>query len=146
MPTGIKVEISGPLFDRGNPILKKWAARFVKVLLEIGEDRLNDVLRPRPAGVFLSVSETLLRLRPKKGQKSAGNYRRFIERKHEGLSGILWDKNIIYGPWLEGTGSRNRTTRFKGYASFRKTRDWLDKRKDKVGDALKHKIIRELTG
>lgn len=24
-----------------------------------------------------------------------------------------------YGPWLEGTGSRNLTTRFKGYHSFR---------------------------
>jgi hypothetical protein len=27
---------------------------------------------------------------------------------------------VIYGPWLEGTGSRNATTRFKGYASFRR--------------------------
>lgn len=25
----------------------------------------------------------------------------------------------MYGPWLEGTGSRNETTRFKGYFSFR---------------------------
>jgi hypothetical protein len=24
-----------------------------------------------------------------------------------------------YGPWLEGTGSRNDTTRFKGYHGFR---------------------------
>lgn len=24
-----------------------------------------------------------------------------------------------YGPWLEGTGSRNETTRFKGYHGFR---------------------------
>lgn len=30
------------------------------------------------------------------------------------------DGGIIYGPWLEGVGSRNRTTRFKGYASFRR--------------------------
>jgi hypothetical protein len=140
MPTGIKVEISGPLFDRGNPILKKWATRFVKVLLEIGEDRLNDVLRPRPAGVFLSVSEA------KKGRASKGIYRQKLKRDQDGLSGLLHDSNWIYGPWLEGTSDRNKSTRFKGYASFRKTRDWLDKRKDKVGDALKHKIIRELTG
>ena len=140
MPTGIKVEISGPLFDRGNPILKKWAARFVKVLLEIGEDRLNDVLRPRPAGVFLSVSEA------KKGRASKGNYRRNLRRNQKGLSGVIHDNNVVYGPWLEGTSSRNQTTRFKGYASFRKTGDWINKRKDKVGDALKHKIIRELTG
>ncbi|HEY0638388.1 MAG TPA: hypothetical protein VGD67_12140 [Pseudonocardiaceae bacterium] len=29
------------------------------------------------------------------------------------------DRGTIYGPWLEGTGSRNRTTSFKGYRSFR---------------------------
>lgn len=29
------------------------------------------------------------------------------------------DDMVIYGPWLEGVGSRNRTTRFKGYATFR---------------------------
>ena len=27
--------------------------------------------------------------------------------------------NAVYGPWIEGTGSRNRTTRFKGYRTFR---------------------------
>lgn len=33
---------------------------------------------------------------------------------------VVNDRGVIYGPWLEGTGSRNATTRFKGYASFRK--------------------------
>lgn len=27
--------------------------------------------------------------------------------------------NAVYGPWIEGTGSRNKTTRFKGYWTFR---------------------------
>lgn len=35
---------------------------------------------------------------------------------------VVNDRGVIYGPWLEGTGSRNATTRFKGYASFRKAR------------------------
>ncbi len=30
------------------------------------------------------------------------------------------DRGIVYGPWLEGTSSRNQTTRFKGYRSFAK--------------------------
>lgn len=30
------------------------------------------------------------------------------------------DGGVIYGPWLEGTGSRNATTRFKGYSTFRR--------------------------
>lgn len=37
-----------------------------------------------------------------------------------GNDAIVHDRGVIYGPWLEGTGSRNKTTRFKGYASFRK--------------------------
>lgn len=36
---------------------------------------------------------------------------------------VVNDRGVVYGPWLEGTGSRNRTTRFKGYASFRRARD-----------------------
>lgn len=31
----------------------------------------------------------------------------------------VWDSFVIYGPWLEGVGSRNATSRFKGYATFR---------------------------
>lgn len=30
------------------------------------------------------------------------------------------DRGIAYGPWLEGTDPRNRTTRFPGYHSFRR--------------------------
>ena len=33
----------------------------------------------------------------------------------------IHDQGVIYGPWLEGVGSRNRTTRFKGYAIYRKS-------------------------
>lgn len=33
----------------------------------------------------------------------------------------LHDNGVIYGHWLEGTGSRNPVTRFKGYWTFRYT-------------------------
>jgi len=33
---------------------------------------------------------------------------------------VVNDSDVIYGPWLEGTGSRNKTTRFKGYWIFRR--------------------------
>lgn len=29
------------------------------------------------------------------------------------------DSGVIYGPWLAGTGSRNETSRFKGYKHWR---------------------------
>ncbi|MFB4312932.1 hypothetical protein [Actinomadura sp. 21ATH] len=40
---------------------------------------------------------------------------------------VVHDRGIVYGPWLEGTSSRNRTTRFKGYAAFRRARDSVDR-------------------
>jgi hypothetical protein len=33
---------------------------------------------------------------------------------------VVHDRGIVYGPWLEGVGSRNRSTRFKGYFSLRR--------------------------
>lgn len=37
------------------------------------------------------------------------------------------DHGIIYGPWLEGTSSRNAATRFKGYSIFRRTAQMLNR-------------------
>lgn len=34
---------------------------------------------------------------------------------------VVKNTNATYGPWIEGIGSRNRTTRFKGYHTFRMT-------------------------
>lgn len=32
---------------------------------------------------------------------------------------------VVYGPWLEGVSERNRNTRFKGYATFRRAAQLL---------------------
>lgn len=36
------------------------------------------------------------------------------------------DSRVVYGPWLEGVGSRNQTTRFKGYRTFQLVGAQLD--------------------
>lgn len=46
-----------------------------------------------------------------------------VARDGDGL--VVNDRGVVYGPWLEGVSSRNRTTRFKGYASFRRAADNL---------------------
>jgi hypothetical protein len=33
---------------------------------------------------------------------------------------------VVYGPWLEGTSERNRSTRFKGYHLWRETKRTLN--------------------
>jgi hypothetical protein len=42
------------------------------------------------------------------------------------LTAIVHDTGIVYGPWLEGVGSRNATSRFKGYRHWRQTRQAID--------------------
>ena len=41
----------------------------------------------------------------------------------------IWDRDVIYGPWLEGVGSRNYPrTRFRGYATYRRKFQEIDRR------------------
>jgi hypothetical protein len=51
----------------------------------------------------------------------------FTDRVTPDLSTIS-DHGVIYGPWLEGTSSRNQSTRFKGYQTFRRTWQALGRR------------------
>ncbi len=46
-----------------------------------------------------------------------------------------------YGPWLEGTGSRNLTTRFKGYHSFRLAGQQLSAESEVIAEQVLIKYI-----
>lgn len=48
----------------------------------------------------------------------------------------IHDGKMVYGPWLEGTGSRNRTTRFKGYRTFRIITQELNKRAQIIAEQV----------
>ena len=45
-------------------------------------------------------------------------YETQIANDVDGPDRVVHDRGIVYGPWLEGTSTRNRTTRFKGYHAF----------------------------
>lgn len=56
-----------------------------------------------------------------------GYYESHIQAHPDGERWMVDDGGIVYGPWLEGTGSRNAPkTRFRGYATFRRTVQQLD--------------------
>lgn len=115
----IRAKFEGPIFSRSAKMHIDRAARsMVRKTSDLGEQRLNRMLRPRPAGVYLSVGQ---------GGNSTGHYRRNLHTNFDsaGLRALITDGKVIYGPWLEGVSSRNSRTRFKGYASFRRTADWL---------------------
>lgn len=52
-------------------------------------------------------------------RKQTPIYRFKVKAEPNAPGWMIHDQRMIYGPWLEGTGSRNRTTRFKGYRTFR---------------------------
>ena len=121
MTVEISVKTTGPLFTRAARELPRKAIEdILREAVEDGEERLAERLRPRPAGVFLSVAQAGRAV-------SKGNYRRHLQTRTKGLRATLSDGGVVYGPWLEGTSNRNNTTRFKGYRQFRKTSQWLSK-------------------
>jgi hypothetical protein len=46
----------------------------------------------------------------------------------------LSDSGVVYGPWLEGTSSRNGRSRFKGYATFRLVSQDMAKKAVQAGE------------
>lgn len=54
---------------------------------------------------------------------------------------VISDGGVVYGPWLEGTGSRNGRSRFKGYATFRKVSQEIEKQ---AGNEAEHTLGQKL--
>lgn len=55
---------------------------------------------------------------------------------------VVDDRGVIYGPWLEGVGSRNGATRFKGYHAFRNATQIVEKQ----AQALAERVIAQRIG
>lgn len=103
---GIDFSAFGPLFDgRLERAVQQGLQDAQEQVAEKGRDevrsRLRQVLR-HPTGYYSGHVQVV-----------------------SGTDPRVTDGNVVYGPWLEGTGSRNRTTRFKGYRTFRLIRQRL---------------------
>ncbi|MFC8862654.1 hypothetical protein [[Kitasatospora] papulosa] len=58
-----------------------------------------------------------------------------VERGRGGY--VVTDGGVIYGHWLEGTGSRNYpVTRFRGYSTFRRVKPLVDRDANRIGREL----------
>jgi len=120
------VRASGPLFDgRAAIAVKEYTRELEHQVAQRGEQlirtQLGHVLR-HPTGRYMSS----------------------ISVQHKFGDSVVTDSGIVYGPWLEGTGSRNRTTRFKGYATFRRMRHQLDSEAESIGNRLMHHYLRRM--
>mgnify|MGYP007127201227 CR=1 FL=1 len=116
--------VSGPLFDGR-------AEKAVSMMCDDIEAEVAD------RGLHLVQSRLNIVL-----QNPTGRYESGINVEGTGAGDVVNDGDIIYGPWLEGTGSRNRTTRFKGYSTFRQVRDVLDSQAEQVAETVVPRYVR----
>lgn len=97
----VEVNVSGPLFDGRAP----------SVFVAMADDCRREVAAQASAYVHTILNARI--------QNPTPYYETQIITQRRANSFIVHDRGIVYGPWLEGVGSRNKTTRFKGYSAFR---------------------------
>ena len=104
--------VSGPLFDgRAKAAVIRWLDASKKDVAQIAVDSLH--------------AQTMNR-----SGRATGRYQSEIVQNRVSYGDVRISDPLIYGPWLEGTSERNRSTRFKGYHLWRKAR--LKARRDSL--------------
>lgn len=71
-------------------------------------------------------------------RKWTGAYGRAMRVIHTAKQSKVGDGGKRYGTWLEGTSRRNKTTRFKGYASLKRAKAHMARGE---GKALAEKVV-----
>lgn len=110
--TDIDVELSGPFFD--DAVYVGAMRRFMSdATMDIADEGVHDI-RANLAGVL---------------KHPTGYYESKIRAQEAAFdTAVINDSDIIYGPWLEGIGSRNfPKTRFPGYFTFKRTTPQLQR-------------------
>jgi hypothetical protein len=70
-----------------------------------------------------------------------------ISHRREYADRVVHDAGIVYGPWLEGVSERNRSTRFKGYHTFRIISRQLQSQAGAIADmVIADRVIPRLDG
>lgn len=139
MDVKIKVDNTGPLFTaRAGNQLRDLLEGSIRELVQEGETFLNNTLKPRPSGVYLSFEQA------QPGQASTGNYRRNLSTQINSLNAVISDGGVVYGPWLEGVSSRNATTRFKGYSAFRRAGFHIQKKSKRIAEKYVKRFVRKM--
>lgn len=124
---GVRVDARGPLFDAGAEKAVADAANDAeKAVATVGAS----MIRSRMAAVF-------------RHETPFYRFANVAEKDEPGWK--IWDQDkTVYGWWLEGVGSRNRTTRFKGYRTYRIITQELRARAQTIADAVIRRAVDKL--
>jgi len=120
------VRTSGPIFNGEAP----------RILDRITEEVATEVAKEGKKDVLARLGQVL--------RHPTGRYESRIRVEGQGTLARVDDQRSVYGPWLEGTGSRNETTRFKGYFTFRLVRQQLEARSKGIAEQVVTRSIGRL--
>ena len=123
------VIVSGPLFDVRAQVMVDHMLD--EILQEVGDYalyqwrmNLEDSWR-EPTGAYMARTN-------------------LARREHDLVTN---DHGSVYGPWLEGTGSRNApVTRFKGYAAARRATATVQRKAKALGQPYADKWVARING
>ncbi len=77
-------------------------------------------------------------------QNPTGYYESRIQVDRRSQYRGISDGGVVYGGWLEGVDSRNKTTRFKGYRTFRIVLQELNRDKERLAQPLVTEYVRRM--
>jgi hypothetical protein len=119
-------DVSGPLFNgEAERLTTAMVADIERQVADMGE-----------ALVQANLASSL--------RNPTGFYQSRVQATAAGGDWEITDNGVVYGPWLEGVGSRNRTTRFKGYASFRRAARELSVRAGAIANRVAVQYVRRM--
>jgi hypothetical protein len=123
--------MSGIKVSKG-PDLKKAAVLVENGVQEAGEDIAQEAYNE----IRKRLNQVL--------QHPTGHYESRVMTSTQSNTLVISDGGVIYGPWLEGTSSRNGRTRFKGYHVFREIQQRMVKQADTIADAAISEAVRKI--
>lgn len=124
----VDVDLSGPIFDR----------RADEAAAEAVREAQESVAKQGLAEVHKILDRSIRNPTPYYETQL------LVERVAEDM--VVHDRGIVYGPWLEGVGSRNRTTRFKGYFAFRRSTHRIRREAPRIAERVVRRHIQRMGG
>jgi hypothetical protein len=123
----VEMRLSGPMFD----------GRAEAILNRMADDCLRDLGD--------AVEESWQAYMDASFRVSTGYYQSHINIAKRGRDLVVNDAGVIYGHWLEGTGSRNfPVTRFKGYASARRAEQHIQREATAICEPAVRRAVEEI--
>lgn len=130
MATSIKVDLGGPLFEgKDRPIMEAANRDAKRDLAEWGKSEVKQAALKKP--------------KHPKGRYSEATT---IHDFRKGLTIMAKHPQVLYGPWLEGTSSRNESTRFKGYRIYKQVKGRMRKKMLALVQGRYDRAVEELNG